>query len=131
MALLDGKVLSGAGFSNESKLVRVMYDFSKDGGGIGTYEAMEVDSDSLVTFKCAYVHTGCASGGSMTMRLGRGVAGTEFLSAKAVADMGLGKGFSGLGGAVKLLAGEKIEMGISTAALTAGKIELFFEIMSI
>lgn len=131
MAVLDGKVISGRGFSNEIKLARVMYDFSKDGGGIGTYEALEADSDCLVVFKCAYVHAAGASGGSMTMRLGKGLAGVEFLSAKPVAELGLGKGFSGLGGAVKLVAGEKIEMGISAAALTAGKIELFFEVMSI
>lgn len=130
MAVLSDKKTSGAPFGNESKLVRVSYDFSVDGGSIADYDVLEADGAMLVELVNIDVETAVTSGGALVLDLGKGAGGTEFKSDLAVASMTLDAqiGADTAGTIVELADAEKIVMGIEAAAATAGKLNMMFRV---
>lgn len=129
MAVLDDKKTLQGGFSNAGEYVRVVYDFDEDGGSVDDYELIEAQGDMVVELAYADVQTAVTSGGSLVMDLGKGAGGTEFFSDKAVAALTLDSLHKAdAEAAVELASGEKIIMGIETAAATAGKIEFVFRV---
>ena len=128
MADLKDKASVGGAFSNAKDIVRVVYDFAEDAGAIGDLEAIQSSGDCVVMLEYAIVKTACTSGGSMTLDLGKN-GGAEFLSGVAVAALTLDSmHLPSAPAAVELADGESVDMGIATAALTAGKIEFVFGI---
>lgn len=127
MAALKGKKIVGAGFPNAVEVVRVNYDFAKDTGAIGSYEVLEAENDCVIKLRHAAVKTAVTSSGALTMDLGKGAAGTEIISNKAVSALTLESLHEGAA-QVKLAAGEKICMNLEAFDATAGKVEFVFEI---
>lgn len=127
MALLKDKKTNGAGFPNAVEIIRVTYDFAQDTGAIASYEVFESQNDCVVSLRHMAVKAAVTSGGSLTLDLGKGSAGSEIISNKAVAAMTLGSLHVGAA-PVKLAAGEKISMNLKTAAATAGVLEFVLEV---
>lgn len=129
MATLVDKKLLGHPAAQSVEIVRVKYDFSKDGGAVGNWEVFEADSPVVVKMRGVHVSTALTSGGSATISAGKGASGTEFLNASAVANFSLGAAVQPAShNAVKLAAGEKIHLAVAVAALTAGVAEVVLEI---
>lgn len=129
MAILKGAKTVGAPFSNAVEVVRVRYDFSVDGGEVEDNTVLTADGNLLV--RCVGVHTEVAltSDGSATVDLGKGASGTEFVSTEAYTSFTLDGFYASESAAfVKLASGEVINMGVATAALTAGVVEFIFEV---
>lgn len=127
-AVKDKKMVSGP-FSNESELVRVLWDFDVDGGALATLDLLEAQGDVLISLKALHVRNQVTSGGALLMDVGE-ANGNEMLNDVPKADMG--------GNAIKvglipisLVAGEKIGMTFAGAAASAGKIEFIFELMKV
>lgn len=130
MAVLKGKKVAGAGFSNEKEMVRVVYDFSKDGGSIADFDVLVADSACVVSLMHMSVKTAVTSAGALVLDLGKSAGGTEFFSDKAVAALTLDSVHAPAApAAVHLAAADKIVMGIEAFAATAGKLEMVFEVV--
>lgn len=130
MAVLKDKVTTGPGFTNAVEVVRVVYDFTKDGGAVADYDVLEADAACVVSLKHMLVKTAATSGGAMVLDLGKGAGGTEFFSDKAVAALTLNSvHMPSAPVGVYLADGEKIVLGIEAFAATAGKLEMVFEIV--
>jgi len=129
-ALKDVKT-QGAGFSNDAGLVRVVYDFAVDTGAVADYTVMTADSACVVRLKHVAVKAAMTSGGLMTVDLGKGTAGVQFMSAVAVASLTLNSIVlpPAATAAVYLAAGEIINLGINVAAGTAGSLEVVLEVI--
>jgi len=129
MAVLKAAKTVGAPFSNTVEVVRVIYDFAQEGGEVEDNTVLTADGDVLVRCIGAHILVAPTSGGSATIDLGKGASGVQFISTEAIATFTLNSFYaSESAAAVKLAAGEVINMGVATAALTAGKIEFIFEI---
>ena len=128
MAVLNDKKTVGAPFGNESKLVCVTYDFSKDTGAVADYDVLEADGSLLVQLINIDVETALTCASDFDIDLGKGAGGTEFLSDAAKAAFAIDTQVSPdtVGKFVELADGEKIVMGIETAAATAGKMHMMF-----
>ena len=130
MAVLKDKKVAGAVFANDAEIVRVVYDFTKDGGAVANYDVLVADSACVVSLKHMAVKTAVTSGGSMTLDLGKGAGGTEFFSNKAVAALTANSiHVTSAPAAVRLASGEKVVMALEVAAATAGKVEMVFEVV--
>jgi hypothetical protein len=133
MAVLSDKKIVGAPFRNEGKVVRVVYDFAQDGGAIADYDAIVADGAILVELLSIDCKTALTATATSNMDLGKNAGGVEFLSA-----FDAGGGISAdvqtpgdtAGMVVELADGEKIVMGVDTAAITAGKLEFIFKVYS-
>lgn len=128
MSVLVDKKVAGAGFSNEVQLVRVNYDFAVDGGAIADYDVLVADSACVVELSHVVGLAAVTSGGAVTVSLGKGAAGVEFLNAVLKATLGLNSLSFPATKAVVLAAGEKISLGVAVAAITAGKLEMVFRV---
>lgn len=129
MATLVGAKTVGAPFKNAVEVVRVIYDFAEDGGQVEDNTVLTAEGNVLVRCIGAKVITAPTSGGSATIDLGKGTSGTEFISTEAYTSFALNALYASESAAfVKLADGEVINMGVATAALTAGKIEFIFEV---
>lgn len=129
MATLKGAKTVGAPFDNAVEVVRVIYDFDIDGGQVEDNTVLTADGVVLVRCVGAYVHTALTSGGSATVDLGKGTTGVEFISTEAYTSFTLAGFYASESAAfVKLANAEVINMGVATAALTAGKVEFIFEV---
>lgn len=117
---------------NERAMVRVVYDFAKDAGAIGVLDVITADEACVVKLAEMHVKTLCTSGGSATVSLGKVADLAGMIGATAVASLTAGAVILGaaLDGSHTLAAGDKVQMEIATATLTAGKIEFVFEIIS-
>lgn len=129
MPALKGAKTVGAPFDNAVEVVRVIYDFSVDGGQVEDNTVLIADGTLLVRCVGISVETAFTSAGSATIDLGKGTSGVEFASAVAYTAYTL-NGFNASASAafVKLNSGEIINMGVAVAALTAGKAEFIFEV---
>lgn len=153
MATLKGVKTVGAPFSNTTEIVRVTYDFSIDGGIATAKDVLIADGDIMIKSFYAVVKTTC-TGDTATLDIGKTGATTLFANGLLVASLVAGyivkpaDIFTSLSATVfetpdylttttttsvkalpvKLASGEKIVMETNTAAFTAGKIELVFEI---
>ena len=128
MALLKNKKIGGAGFPNAAEITRAVYDFAQDTGAIASYEVFEAQNDCVVSLKHMAVKAAVTLSGALTLDLGKGSAGTEILSNKAVATLTLDSIHVGAA-PVKLSAGDKICMNIEAFAATAGKLEFVLEVV--
>lgn len=129
MPVLSNRQYAGGGFGNEAKVVRVQYDFASDAGAQGDYEILEASKACVVELVYMDCKAAGASGGSMTMDLGKEAGGQEFFAAKAVAALTLDSLHKAdAAAAVELAAGEKIVHSIDVADLTAGKFEFVFKV---
>jgi hypothetical protein len=118
-------------FDNERQLVRVTYDFAKDGGAVGQLDLFTADEACLVKLAEMHVKTTCTSGGAATVSVGKPADLAGQVAATAVASLTSGAAILGaaLDASHELAAGGKVQMDIAVAALTAGKIEYVFEII--
>ena len=129
MSLKDKKIV-GPSFPNAAEIVRVTYDFAKDGGAIGDYDVIEADSECIVKVKHILCKDAILSADAVNIDLGKGDGGTEFLSNALKASFATNAVQTGTAGAaVRLAAGEKIVLGIEAFAVTAGKVEFVFEVV--
>jgi hypothetical protein len=128
MAVLKGHKSLAAPFKNEGELVRVIYDFSVDGGSTADYDVLTAQGDMI----CEHVGThvlAAVTGTNLDLDLGKGAGGVQFHSDVDPSAILLNTVISG--GSTRhvvLAAGDKIVMGIETAAATAGKLEFMFRI---
>ena len=128
---------AGATFGNEEKVVRVVWDFAKDGGAVGALDILEADDDLLITGFATVVKTAVTSTGNLTLAVGPTGALTKFLTAAQGAKANLTEGAalfpletSGENDESwsstlphKLAKGEKIVQTIGTEVANAGKVE--------
>ncbi len=118
----------GLTFPNQVEIIRVKYDFAVDTGAVASYTLLTADSSCVVFLKAMIVKTAVTSGGSLTLDLGKGSAGTEIISNKAVAALTVESLHVGAA-PVQLDAGEIVAMNIEVAAATAGVLEFVFEVI--
>lgn len=128
MATLKGAKSVGAPFDNAVEVVRVIYDFAQDGGQVEDNTVLTADGEILVRCIGVNVQTAVTSGGSATIDLGKGTSGTEFVSTEAYTSFASGFYASESAAFVRLANAEIINMGVATAAITAGKLEFIFEV---
>jgi hypothetical protein len=123
--LVHGKVNSReAGVLEFTKQVAtLLYDFSVDGGAIGTLSfKTSLPAKAVVTGVFADELTDITSGGSATVKV---VAGsTDLTTATAIASFGGATALTlaASATAIKLASGGELKLTIATAALTAGKL---------
>lgn len=130
MALKNVKTV-GAPFSNAAELVEVQYDFAKDGGAVGSYDALIADGACMIEFLYLHVETGVTSEDALTLDLGKGDGGDEYfdgLAITAIADPEDIVAPTAENRFVELTNGEKIVMGIVAHAATAGKFHMVFRV---
>lgn len=115
----------------ERELVKIVYDFDKDGGAVGALDIFKAKEACLVVFAYMKVKTACTSGGSATVSVGNTGDVAGMIAATAVASLTSGAQILGaaLDASHKLAADDIVQMDIATAALTAGKIEICFEVI--
>lgn len=133
MAVLNDHKVIGAGFRNSGELHRVQYDFANDTGAIADYDAFTASGDLLVELVNIDCKTALTATATSNIDLGKGAGGVEFLSAfDAGGGIAVDVQTAGdtAGKMVELADGEKIVMGIDTAAVTAGKLEFLFRVYS-
>lgn len=134
MAQLAGHKYIGPVFQKEMDIVRVVYDFAKDGGAAGALDIFEAKEDIVITHFHSKVVTAATSGGSATLKVGVTGSDARFMNTTQGAVANLTAGAVVIAPAVegtpnvlalpvKLAAGDKILQTIAVAALTAGKIE--------
>ena len=113
------------------------YDFSVQGGAVGTVNLKDVNGNNaqlpkgaIITMGIIEVVTSLTSGGSATVALGTGQSGSDLKAALAYGS------YTGLvatipvetaATSIKLTADNVMTATIATAALTAGKFNVFVE----
>jgi hypothetical protein len=120
----------GGGFSNEVQHVKLTYDFAEDGGATAdTVRLATFGRKVVITDAVVQVETACTSGGSATVTIGLQTADADcFLTtaAGAVAALTDDACFKTTAGqAIVAPADEYVSVAIGTAALTAGKVNVF------
>ena len=128
MSVLTDHKTVAAPFSNAGDLVRVEYDFANDTGDVADYDVLTADGSMLVEYVNTDVVTALTSGTDFDIDLGKAAGGIEFWSDNAKAVYPLDGQVVALVPMVELADGEKIVMGIETAAATAGKMVMIFRI---
>lgn len=132
MAAVSDVKLNYAVPSIGKHIVEVVYDFAADAGAVGVLDLVQFQEAVIITDMWAQVLTACTSGGSATLDVGVVGADTDaFQAATAVAALTLNSTHSSAAaGADEYIAADgKIAMEIKVAALTAGKIKYFFEVV--
>ena len=117
-----------SGFSNERQFMKLTYDFANDGGATtDTYRLAQVDDKILISEAIVQVETACTSGGAATVTIGAETADPDaMLAAQAVAGLTDDATFEVAAGQKLVVgSGDWITMSIGTAALTAGKINVY------
>jgi hypothetical protein len=118
----------------EKKLVKFTYDFAVDGGAQGTLKMGKLDDKALIIGSWVQVETACV-GATATVTIGLNTTDADcFLTTAhgAVATMGDDAVWSEAAGqGIVCPADNEIDLVIATAALTAGKINLFVEYINV
>lgn len=122
----------GTMLNKTGNLARVTYDFAVDGGAVSTItpaKTVILPNKAIVTNAFVNVLTTCTSGGSATVAINSEGAG-DILAATAVASLtaGLIQGvpdWATIADYKKMTADRTVKVTIATAALTAGKMEVF------
>lgn len=123
-------------YSNEEKIVKVIYDFAVDAGATGQLDLLVADGDLVVTEMHGVVKTTCTGTGAV-VEVGDAGDDNMYSAANAVASLVAGyvikptfvEGTPNVYPMPRALAdGAAIKMKIGTAALTAGKIEWTFKV---
>jgi hypothetical protein len=102
------------------QVATVLYDFSVDGGAVGTVSfGLKLPANAVVVNVHSDEQTNITSGGAATLKL---VAGsTDLLGATAIASFASVKSHNPTD-PIKLSSASELKMEIGTAALTAGKL---------
>lgn len=126
--VVDYKLMKTWGAAPER--VTIEYDFAKDGGAVAALDLLKVKEASIVEMAYMKVKTTCTSAGSATVSIGATSDVAGMVAATAVASLTAGAVIYGaaLDASHKLAADAVIQMDIAVAALTAGKIEVVFDI---
>jgi hypothetical protein len=130
--VVDSKEVGGE-FKNDEYTLRVIYDFSKDAGAIGTIDLFEAKSDIVLTGFHAVVKGAVTSAGAATVEAGYTGATNGLLTAKLQAALTANAVLPKDGAAAaarRIPAGDKITQTIAVAALTAGRVEYVIKYMS-
>jgi hypothetical protein len=125
----------GATFSGSPEWVKLTYDFAEDTGAVANYELATFASKCLVLEALVHVETLCTSGGSATVAIGindtdadafmttttGAVANLadDFVSKISTTDWGVAQ------------EDDTIRLAIATAALTAGKINVWVQYVTV
>lgn len=128
---LTSKKSIGAPAANAEEIVKVTFDMADELGTIADYDVIEnTGTDGcIVEFLYSICETTVVGVGA-NIDLGKGDGGAEFLSDSDGPTM-TAESFTYSatpGTKVELTNGEKIVMGIETAAITAGKFHMYFKI---
>lgn len=124
----SGKKLVGPEFQKSFEIVKAVYDYSVDGGGQNNFTLLTAQGACIVKMAALHVKASVTSGSSATVSIGK-TSGTEF--ANAVGKATLVSGYVvGSTGVVQLAAGDVVALTVGTANLTAGKIEVTFEVFA-
>lgn len=129
---ISGSSNSGIGRHDNEEWVGVVYDFAVDTGAQADYIALTAAEEFIITDFYAVVETTLA-GATANIDLGKGAGGVEFWSdfdGPTLVQTGGANVFMADAAMLPLYvpAAGTIQMGIETADLTAGKMELFFRI---
>lgn len=128
MAVLKDAKTVGATFPNAADIVKVTYDFSKDGGAIADYDVLVADSACIVEHVYTLGVENVTSADAIAIDLGKGAGGVEFHSDVLKAALEADDLISGAGKMVELTVGEKIVLGIEAFAATGGKFDMCFRV---
>lgn len=114
-----------------------VYDFSKVGGAVGSFNLVDDDgatikipADALVLDVFTFVETAVLSGGAATVSLGLETA-IDLLAATGKASFTLNAALQGvpttgtLSSGIRATVERNLTMAVATAALTAGKLHVF------
>lgn len=128
---------SGRLLSNTLNCVKGVYDFTKVGGAVGSFNLVDDDglavvlpSGALIVNAFAFAKVAATSGGSATIALNSEGAG-DLLAATAVASFSLSAKLQGvpdfgtLGDSILTTAARNLQATVAVAALTAGKIYVY------
>lgn len=127
--LVNNKIVGG-GFTGRKEYIEVEYDFAKDGGAISALTAITAEKKCVAKLEHLEVEAAVLSAGALTMNIGKGDAGVEFMSAKGKADLTLDSiHMADAPAGVLLDEGDTVTMQIVAAAATAGKMKMIFSIM--
>lgn len=124
----------GATFGNESKFVKLTYDFAEDGGATADTVKLATIGTGIIITKCTvHVETACTSGGSATVQIGPTTADADgILAATAVASLTANHVVqTAAAQGLYVAADDTIDVVVATAALTAGKINVYLEYHSV
>ncbi len=121
-------------FSNEVGFAKLTYDFAQDTGGTSdTFRMALVNSKILVIQGILHVETAVTSAGSATIDLGAETADPNAFAA-TVAKATLVDDYAvdtAAGQSLVIDAADYISLTVGTAALTAGKINLFLRYVNV
>jgi hypothetical protein len=135
---------SGTVIDRSKNLMRVIYDFTVNGGAVGTIPLVDdqgnaaiLPQGAIVTNVTAHVLVAGTTSASGTLALGSNIsaATTDLMGATAMASLTLGAFVAGTPvgtaatwkGPVTAVAGSQIQATIATGALTAGKVAYLVE----
>lgn len=126
MAELKDKKINGESIGKNYNLIDVEYDFSKDGGAIGVYEALEADSNCVVELEhvMASIELDSAADGGL-ISIGKT---NEFYDGEAEASFAANAPLVP-NKKIYLAKGQIINMEIAGEALTAGKMKMQFKLI--
>jgi hypothetical protein len=127
MATLVGAKKVGPEFGKTQELVTVIYDFAADGGEVENNIVLTAQGKCVVKLHHINVLTSFTSGGAVEVSLGKGAGGTEFMSAVLKATL-VANYVAASATPIKLAAAETVQLGVAVAAITAGKMEMVFEV---
>ena len=121
----------GAPFTNESQIIRVVYDFANDGGATGLLDLLKSDANDDIVIVGGWLNvlTTFTSGGAPTLDAGASTADPNgLLAAVALGSLTAGSLIKFLAATtpLKVPKTETVNMEIKTAAYTAGKAEFVF-----
>lgn len=109
------------------RAVRAIWDFSADGGAVGSIPLETLLPDNAVIKSVLVdVLTAVASAGALTLNIAAGSQGNVLASSIALASLGVGTSFPAVA-ALKTTASRELNLVIGTAAATAGRIHFVVE----
>lgn len=126
--VVDYKQIKSWGAAPER--LTIEYDFAKDAGAVAALDLFKAKEACVVEMAYMKVKTTCTSGGSATVSVGKSGDVAGMVAATAVASLTAGAIIPGaaIDASHKLAADDVVQLDIAVAALTAGKIEVVFDI---
>ena len=114
-----------AGWDNESKTIRGVYNFADDGGAQGDFNLITFDGDVIVT--SFYLHVTTAFAGATSAYQAGIDGGTEVAPNTAVGSMTADAVIAQTQAPFRVASGSQLTFSIDTADATAGACEVVVE----
>lgn len=134
MANVDKHKKIGPAWSNQEGFMKLTYDFSNDGGATGTYTLANVDRKIMITKALVQVETACA-GATAVVTIGSSSGDPDgFLDSTSGAVANLIDDYTveeASANGLVVADTETINLVITTAALTAGKINVYIKYVNV